>query len=239
MLSNGKCSICQIGYELNNDKTQCIKKEITIEHCASESSSKGKIICDICHIGYFPSLDQKSCVENPNCFLRSENNPSICVLCSDYYYLNSNGKCEFSYCSTKNKNGECTKCYSQFYLNEKKECVKIPFEYCRDGDEDECFDCIDGFVLDDKTCKKKETHCSNDACSASENGYSLNGDQCVDNCESYSTTVTKCEVCENNYIKANNGAECQEVKSKSNYSKYISFSSFVYLIALFALLEFV
>ena len=241
-MSGQKCSRCQTGYELNDDQTQCNKKSITIENCVSESTSGSDIVCSICKNGYFTSTDEKSCVENTNCFLANEQNPSFCLKCLDYYYPNSKGKCELSYCLNKNGNGKCKTCYPQFYLNEKDECVKIPFEYCKDGDDEECFQCLDGFTLtsegEKKICKKDvEDHCqtkTGDTCTACENGYSLNANnQCVDNCDRY-TTSNKCKICENNYIATNDGANCEMIKSESN-SKYISFSSIIYLVLLFIL----
>ena len=241
-MSGQKCISCQSGYELNNDQTQCIEKLPTIELCVSESTSGSDIICEMCKGGYVPSADKRSCVENTNCISAYPNNPSICFKCLNYYYPNSKGKCELSYCLNKNGNGKCETCYPQFYLNEKDECVKIPFEYCKEGDDEECLECLDGFTLtsegEKKICKRDvEDHCktkTGDTCSVCEYGYSLNANnQCVDNCDRYATSNI-CKICENNYIKTNNGASCEMIKSESN-SKYISFSSIIYLVLLFIL----
>lgn len=230
-----KCETCQTGYEINDEKTQCNKKqtETTIPNCATETKPGEDTFCSLCNKDYFPSLDQKSCVKNANCKEEDTSDPAKCLKCNDYYYPNSKGQCEKSFCDKKDNDGNCESCYDQFYLDDNDNCVKIPIAYCKSGDDEECEACMPGYTLsaDKKSCKK-DTQSEISLCATTEQensencescftGYTLNAQKkCIDNCAHY--TSTSCNLCEDNYISYD-GVKCEYIGSKSN-SNLISFS---------------
>ena len=237
-MSSNKCQYCQAGYDLNEDQTQCNKIEVqyTIPNCLSEQTMNGNTICISCNKEYFPSEDRTSCVKFPHCKILDSTDSTKCSECYDYYYPNSNGQCEKSFCEYKDNDGSCAYCYGQFYLDDNDNCVKIPIAYCKYGDEEECSICMTGYTLsnDEKSCKP-DTQTESDYCYEHEDieagtctscfeGYSLNAQKkCIENCASY--TTIGCSLCEDNYISYD-GINCEYIGSKSNSNNETGFLKF-------------
>ena len=92
--------------------------------------------------------------------------PSIRSFCITYFYLNSKYQCDKSLCSKIGSDGKCTAWYSQFYLDDKSNCIKIPIPYCSRGNKDICDSCLNGYDLSDDgtSCtpqeEAKDDHCN-------------------------------------------------------------------------------
>ena len=146
---------CQIGEEYN---------------CATCNTSSVEFLefCGTCNDGYFlyPNNSNNSncysCVEEgaSNCSqCEWSNDELICLNCSDGYTL-AEGKCIIS-CDDnclnctydQDDNGICSQCNEHYYLKETatKQCIECPIG-CSDCEDDICFSCLPGYILNGDKC---------------------------------------------------------------------------------------
>lgn len=130
------CNECTDDYFPSKDKKKCKEfKNCDDFYYYTEA-------CEECKSGYALSFDGKSCIKFENCYQLKEGNQK-CEECAEFYHQNSEGICERTLCLEYNKE-VCIQCYDGYYLNDKKECEKIPLENCIEFDKEnnKCTTCI-------------------------------------------------------------------------------------------------
>ncbi len=116
---------------------------------------------------------------------------SICVNCSDGYFIGSTGLCTQvdPYCKSYNKtNGACLSCYDGFTLTGTK-CllsvvVNIPYCTSRSSSNGACLECMDGYYLSNNSCKSVSITCGtynkqNGQCTSCISGYFFQNNDCI------------------------------------------------------------
>ena len=85
-----------------------------------------------------------------------------CQYC-EYPYLLHQGECiKRIGCASLDEEGNCEECSEYYYyLNDNKECKRIPIIHCETGDSESCEECEEGYYLNnDKKCSKVSLpHC--------------------------------------------------------------------------------
>ena len=136
--SHVSCKRCRWGFFLNTDS---LCEPCHIENCA---------VCDLS--GYFCKacfgsniFFGRECIPgsliDPNCAIEIKFPESECVLCREYYALNSRGQCQPStrYCERlDNTDAFCIQCLEGTHLTSEHTCVgqpRIPMEFKRKGKE--------------------------------------------------------------------------------------------------------
>ena len=101
-----------------------------------------------------------------------------------YPYLLHQGECKKRIgCASLDEEGNCEECSEYYYLNDNKECKRIPISYCETGDSESCEECEEGYYLNnDKKCSKVSLpHCEegdSEECEECEYYYYLVDGQC-------------------------------------------------------------
>ena len=150
--NNLECQICDTNHALSNDRKSCTSVTKQIENCIRYSlDSEGKLICNECNNGYAFSNDEMSCKKYENCYKLAvgDKKCSVCAY-SSYFHLNAEGQCERTQCENYDGNDVCTKCYEGYYLDNNKNCKKIPIEYCIKADSrgEKCNSCLGDIIPD-------------------------------------------------------------------------------------------
>lgn len=186
---NNICSQCSLGsyFDVNH---VC---QIVNPLCSSFNTSNGQ--CLSCYQSY--NLISGTCindinntVSDPNCATFQNN---VCIMCSKFYYFNSNGRCTGvnPLCQTYNTtNGNCLSCYSGFQLSGIV-CVNAtvaPIDpNCKSFLNNTCITCSQGFFFNSNgVCSQANPNCltwnsTNGNCLTCYNGYIINGTTCIVN----------------------------------------------------------
>ena len=193
--------------------------------------------CSECIDGYALSYDHNKCIKYNNCRELDPNNK--CELCAKHYKLSKSGNCLRSTCEEE-ENRQCIKCTEGFYLLDGN-YVKIPIDYCSDGDEESCIECFhyaptlsNGKCILDKLisgCNKPSTT-DDTKCIQCSMGYELSSDHTKCELTHCSKIEEVCYQCENGYYIADNGNSCldeTEEEKDTDLSFYLMVSSKYFL----------
>ena len=144
-----------------------------------------------------------SCKPFENCEKLAEGDKKCSECYNSLFHPNAEGKCERTQCKEYVQN-VCTECYEGYYLDNDKNCNKIPIENCLKLDSlgEKCSSCLFGIKPDD-------------------NGKCNLPSPLIKGCKSYGSDG-KCTTCElNNYKPTNDGncqlKECKEGEYKNEY----------------------
>lgn len=190
-LNNGICSTsCPVGYFKNPISTICEKCSNTCKSCVSDLSCSS-CICDACNDGYFLVADK--CIKcDSKCSKCDGPDSTQCLVCLSPYYLYQ------STCSLD--------CPSGFWKSDSDlTCKNCHFscKSCESGNLDnQCTDCIDGFVFLSGMCKACSITClkclsSPAFCTECNSDLILVSNNCVSCEEGYwkSKELESCEPC--------------------------------------------
>ena len=165
---------CKEGfYYLNGICTNCSKESTGCSKCTyeiKENSTKGNFICEECEsneykLNEFGMCEHCQLMENcVNCHYNDNYTKSICVKCSNNYYINSNGECEkckYEYyhdgycyiCSENGINYESCSCWSGYTKIGDNNCFRChdrcqECNYIQETNDTECISCYSGNSFD-------------------------------------------------------------------------------------------
>lgn len=132
------CKRCRWGFFLNKES---LCEPCRIENCALCDTSG--YFCKACFNSF--SFVGRECVAaplvDPNCAIEIKIPESQCVLCRDYFALNSKGQCQPStrYCERlDDADTYCIQCLEGTHLTSERKCSgqpRIPMEFKRKGTE--------------------------------------------------------------------------------------------------------
>lgn len=133
---NTTCQLCELGYELNDAKTECAPSPIPfcMEGSTEVVDDQGNRICQECEDGYAPSVTGDSCTVVPLPFCM----PGQTIVLPDI-------------------GPQCEQCEEPYDLSDDfSECLLIPLPHCADGStvaqdgEKVCLMCADGYLFSDE-----------------------------------------------------------------------------------------
>ena len=186
------CLICKEGFVVSHDGSSCIET-VKIENCASYTVQS----CLNCKPGSFSN--QSAYLGS----LKSLNNENAISTFTDYTVSNSLKildainffQCELvlvSNCQVAKTIYECVVCEEGYFLGSSGECFPNPSEavdYCiRYQAQDHCLECQQGYYPE-----------KNNQCSLIPK---------IENCEEYSQTSPKCQICKSAFFL--NGDKCEK-----------------------------
>lgn len=224
--SDKTCEKCHTGNIISFDKTACSKIDSHLPFCKKFTYTSCKTCNDNAlaskntYLIYpFNSRGKSYLQKTLYAFDISNNNASIlgkclpivvdncvtllqynkCNVCKDGYYVDTDSKCSLApsknltFCKVPSDLDTCSTCNTEYYLNSEGGCSTVtPVTDCAvySSDKDSCARCIDGKILDttNNTCGDRQTT--------------------ISNCQMYFAAEEKCEVCESNFILANESANC-------------------------------
>jgi hypothetical protein len=155
--SNGACTSCFPGFDVQIDGTCQIGKAIaTIANC-NQMDSNGN--CLKCSFGYYFNQN-KQCIQiDPNC--KDYNQTSYkCVGCYPGFALDISGSCVKGEapigdqnCAKYNSNNVCTQCSKGSIFNKNNVCITIdPSCLTYDQNTGACLTCYPGYEINGLTC---------------------------------------------------------------------------------------
>ena len=202
--NNLECGICDTKHALSNDRKSCTSVAKQIENCIRYSlDGEGKLLCNECNNGYAFSNDGMSCKKFENCYKLAAGDKK-CSICVDnsYFHLNEEGKCERTQCKTYDENNACTKCYGGYYLDNIKNCKRIPIENCLESDSkgEKCISCLGNISPD-------------------ANGKCNLPSSLIKGCIRYGSNG-KCTACQPNDYQPTDDGSCQLIECEEGEYKY-------------------
>ncbi|EWS75591.1 hypothetical protein TTHERM_000597660 (macronuclear) [Tetrahymena thermophila SB210] len=234
--SNGKCSICNSGYQLSSDFLTC-QPPCASPNCATclQGSSTN---CQTCNSQYIVNPSTNQCISINSCIVANcqtcvSQNPLTCSTCSPNFYQNSDSSQCLScavqnclYCLSNNYQ-KCSQCNSNFYLNsDKSQCLPCNVAncfQCISSNYLQCQKCVTGYYLsiDQSQCKLcSVSNCATcqdnnyQLCKTCQSNYYISADQqnciscTVPNCNLCATNLNLCQTCNNNFFLSADQSQC-------------------------------
>lgn len=219
----GACTLCDEGYYLSRDDTECLKIEM-VDHCIEFITDTE---CISCETNFYFDADSKKCIESellPNC--ERLQTSTTCRICNEGFAL-IQGECQvpgspIENCYNLSENGICRFCKTGFYPSEDgSSCLESEASdpKCRFADQNmSCLICADfNRLFFDMFCfspislgKKCKSYGSYGFCSLCEYPYYSDQYECVldetsghqSNCLVTSIS-NRCVICEEGYFELN------------------------------------
>ena len=192
------CDECKTDHFYSIDRKSCIE----FKNC-EDFRYEENAYCYKCNNGYALSHDKRSCKQFENCYKLAEGDKKCSECYNSLFHLNTEGKCERTQCKKYVEN-VCTECYEGYYLDNNKNCKRIPIENCLEADSkgEKCISCLRG--------------CNRDA-----NGKCNLPSPLIKGCIEYGSDG-KCTTCKSvDYERTNDGGcqliECEEGEYKYEY----------------------
>ncbi|EKE41584.1 tyrosine kinase, putative [Entamoeba nuttalli P19] len=129
-------------------------------------------------------------------------------------------------CLTYGITGRCIECQEKYYLSNNikeneinQKCIYCLDSHCKRCSKEECYECEEGYKLEEGMCKYHDTNCkfySNGYCKLCQNGEYVNNIQYCSECEINNCEVCKthnpkqCEICSNGYY-LNKSLLCEKI----------------------------
>ncbi|ELP85997.1 hypothetical protein EIN_450560 [Entamoeba invadens IP1] len=250
-----QCSLCELGYSLNNSKCEkckdsncatCIVNKDMCTICLSEFRLTSQKTCLFCNesIGY--KMFQDKCVKcDSSCKSCELHSPQICTECVGTSVL-KNGKCIQCEDGCKSCNSEnvsiCEECLDGFIMNlDSNTCVKCSgnCSTCQFEDTSQCISCLPGYYFseDQKNCFDCSLiQCSElnskekcDSCSSKCKTSGIDFKNCFDvNCLDYNNERNVCVECKNGYYVDDNYS-CLQCDQKCGENGCVKFKDFCLL----------
>ena len=146
--SDGKslCDECKTDYFPSYGNKRCIE----FKNCDYiNNNNEENEYCEQCNNGYALSFDKMSCKPFENCEKLAEGDKKCSECYNSLFHPNAEGKCERTQCKEYVQN-VCNKCYEGYYLDNDKNCKRIPIENCLEADTkvEKCISCVGGIIPD-------------------------------------------------------------------------------------------
>ena len=199
------CTSCYPGFYLGSGAT-CQQCSANCINCATGS------VCSQCIAGYVLAIASGgsiSCVKcTVGCSQCAEFSPSVCLSCTNGYYLNAQGTCTQCVANCQQcSNIGCTSCASGYFLNSALACSAncvFPCSTCSNINPTKCLSCFAGYSINQlsNTCQNVSS-CLPAPCSVCPSGYSLYAGLCkpcsIANCGACTQSTTACDSCSLGY----------------------------------------
>lgn len=211
------CTECNEGYLLNSNQTFCLLAIANCQNYSDESLTGNSLVCETCNPGFQKANNGLFClpiildcaIYQPNV---SENNQLICLKCQKGFQVSSDGR------SCKRGISNCIKYRRVEGSTDTDFCVQCAPDFLLAADNRDCFASIPGCSAYDNENPQTEFL----TCSVCNSGLLLSSDRkaclpnneqrIIKNCSVYADSSllvkSKCLVCEDRYVLADDGSFC-------------------------------
>ncbi|KAL4490794.1 hypothetical protein ABPG72_021848 [Tetrahymena utriculariae] len=234
--TDGKCSICNTGYQLSSDFLSCQLpcSSLNCITCVQGSSTN----CSICDSQHSVNPNTNQCISKNSCIVVNcqtcaTQQPLTCSTCSSNFYQNSDSSqclpCGVQNCSSCVQNNylQCSQCQPSYYLNsDQSQCLPCGVTNCSQcisSNYLQCQQCVVGYyqTIDQSQCKLCDvSNCATcqdnnyQLCKNCQSNYYISADQksciacSVPNCNLCGANQNQCQTCNNNFYLTADKSQC-------------------------------